>query len=213
MESIYWPSKKIELKFLLEFGKMLSVSHFVEKLKSQDKSEYKRLMIHLLEEYGCGLHCNRFAIGNCHEYAIEDLVRATGFTVENLSNAKRYDLNIKEFGYLSIKYSSTGDIKLHNSNNVSNKDMSMVDTLLVTPTHWWILTTQEMGKVGVDVKDYLKNTDDGLQLKRTILTELGRRSYPHVFACSIEIDKKKCKNKETSRVFYNAIKEQLGASR
>ncbi len=191
---------------------MLSVSDFVTKLKLQDKTEYKKLMIHLLEEYGTALHCNRFAIGNCHEYAIEDLVRSTGLTVENLSNAKRYDLNIKEFGYLSIKYSSTGDIKLHNSNNVSNKDMSMVDTLLVTPTHWWLLTDAEMKKVEVDVKTYLKNTDDGLQLKRTILTELQRKGYPHVFAHSIEVDKKKCSHKETSRVFYDAIKAQLAAS-
>jgi hypothetical protein len=190
---------------------MLSVSDFVKKLKLQDKSDYKKLMVHLLQDYGTALHCNRFAIGNCHEYAIEDLVRATGLTVENLSNAKRYDLNIKEFGYLSIKYSSTGDIKLHNSNNVSNKDMSMVDTLLVTPTHWWLLTTQEMTNVGVNVKDYLKNTDDGLQLKRTILTELQRKAYPHVFAHSIEVDKKECKHKETSRIFYDTIKTQLAA--
>ncbi len=191
---------------------MLSVSDFVTKLKLQDKTEYKKLMIHLLEEYGTALHCNRFAIGNCHEYAIEDLVRSTGLTVENLSNAKRYDLKIKEFGYLSIKYSSTGDIKLHNSNNVSNKDMSMVDTLLVTPTDWWILTTAEMTKVGVDVKEYLKNSGDGLQLKRTILTALAKNKYPHRFAHSIEIDKKKCKNKETSRVFYEYIKSQLASS-
>lgn len=191
---------------------MLSVTQLVSKLKNQDKSEYRKLMIHLLGEYGTALHCNRFAIGNCHEYAIEDLVRATGLTVENLQNAKRYDLNIKEFGYLSIKYSSTGDIKLHNSNNSSNKDMGMVDTLLVTPSHWWLLTTEELLKVGIDVKTYLKNSDDGLQLKRTLLTDLTKQVYPHVFAHSIEIDKKLCKHKETSRVFYDAIKAQLTTS-
>jgi hypothetical protein len=191
---------------------MLSVSQLTEKLKNQDKTEYKKLMLHILEDYGCALHCNRFAIGNCHEYAIEDLVRATGLTVQNLQDAVRVDLNIKEFGRISIKYSSTGDIKLHNSNNVANKDMSMVDTLLVTPTDWWILTTPEMMKVGVDVKEYLKNSGDGLQLKRTILTALAKNKYPHRFAHSIEIDKKKCKNKETSRVFYDYIKSQLASS-
>lgn len=191
---------------------MLSVSQLTEKLKNQDKTEYKKLMLHILEDYGCALHCNRFAIGNCHEYAIEDIVRATGLTVQNLQDAVRVDLNIKEFGRISIKYSSTGDIKLHNSNNVANKDMSMVDTLLVTPTDWWILTTAEMAKVGLDVKEYLKNSGDGLQLKRTILTELTKKKYPHRFAHSIEIDKKKCKNKETSRVFYDFIKSQLASS-
>ena len=190
---------------------MLSVTDFVTKLKTQDKTDYKRLMIHLLEEYGTSLYCNRFAIGNAHEYAIEDIVRATGLTVENLQNSERVDLNIKEFGRLSIKYSSTGDIKLHNSNNVANKDMSIVDTLLVTPTHWWILTEAEMLKVGIDVKGYLKNTGDGLQLKRTLLTELFRKNYSHVFAHSIAVDKKKCKHKETSRVFYDAIKAQLAS--
>jgi hypothetical protein len=191
---------------------MLSVSQLTEKLKNQDKTEYKKLMLHILEDYGCALHCNRFAIGNCHEYAIEDIVRATGLTVQNLQDAVRVDLNIKEFGRISIKYSSTGDIKLHNSNNVANKDMSMVDTLLVTPTDWWILTTAEMAKVGLDVKEYLKNSGDGLQLKRTILTELTKKKYPHRFAHSIEIEKKKCKNKETSRVFYDFIKSQLASS-
>jgi hypothetical protein len=191
---------------------MLSVSQLTEKLKNQDKTDYKKLMLHILEDYGCALHCNRFAIGNCHEYAIEDIVRATGLTVQNLQDAVRVDLNIKEFGRISIKYSSTGDIKLHNSNNVANKDMSMVDTLLVTPTDWWILTTAEMMKVGVDVKEYLKNSGDGLQLKRTILTALTKNKYPHCFAHSIEIDKKKCKNKETSRVFYEYIKSQLAST-
>ena len=191
---------------------MLSVSELTNKLKSQDKTEYKKIMLHLLEEYGTSLYCNRFAIGNCHEYAIEDIVRATGLTVENLQNDERVDLNIKEFGRLSIKYSSTGDIKLHNSNNTANKDMTMVDTLLVTPTHWWILTSGEMEKVNVDVKGFLKNSGDGLQLKRTILTELSKQKYPHVFAHSIQIDKKKCRHKETSRVFYEAIKSQLAAS-
>ncbi len=191
---------------------MLSVSQLTEKLKNQDKTDYKKLMLHILEDYGCALHCNRFAIGNCHEYAIEDIVRATGLTVQNLQDAVRVDLNIKEFGRISIKYSSTGDVKLHNSNNVANKDMSMVDTLLVTPTDWWILTTAEMTKVGVDVKEYLKNSGDGLQLKRTILTALAKNKYPHRFAHSIEIDKKKCKNKETSRVFYEYIKSQLASS-
>ena len=193
-------------------SRMLSVTELTDKLKKQDKTEYKKLMIHILEEYGCSLHCNRFAVGNCHEYAIEDIVRATGLTVQNLQDAARVDLHIKEFGHISIKYSSTGDIKLHNSNNVANKDMSIVDTLLVTPTHWWILTKDEMMKVGVDVQNYLKNSGDGLQLKRTILAQLDKNKYPHVFAHSIAIDKKKCKNKETSRVFYDFIKSQLAAS-
>jgi hypothetical protein len=66
-----------------------------------------------------------------------------------------------------------------------------------------------MAAHGVDVKPYLKNTGDGLSLKVSILTALKHAKYPHHFLYDISVDKKKCKHQETSRVFYEAIKQRL----
>jgi len=181
----------------------------MEKLKAADKTLYVKLMRHLFTEYGTGLHCNRFPIGNCNEYAIADVVRSTGLQITEMQNAVRIDQSVEGVGRYGIKYSSSGDIKLHNSNNVSNTDMTMHDTLLVTPTEWWYLRESEMRAVNVDVKPYLKNTGDGLSLNRSILTALRTSHYPHFFPFDISIDKKVCKNKEIARVLYDAILKDL----
>ena len=183
---------------------------FIKTLQQADKSKYSTLMKHLMTEYGTGLHCNRFAIGNSNEYAIADVVRETGLKVTEMQDATRVDQEVVGLGKYSIKYSGSGDIKLHNSNNVTNTDTTMHNTLLVTPDEWWYLTPEEMALVGVDYKIYLNNTGDGLSLRRTILSALKTSGYKHFFHFDIAVDKKQCKNKETSRVFYDAIKLHLG---
>ncbi len=188
----------------------ISPAAFMLILKNADKTQYSTVMKYLMSEYGTALHCNRFAIGNCNEYAIADLVRSTGLDVTEMQNASRVDQEIKGLGPYSIKYSGSGNIKLHNSNNVSNSDMNIHNTLLVTPNEWWYLTPTEMTAFGVNCKEYLDNTGDGLALKRTILAELKKAGYPHFFSFDIAVDKKQCKNKETSRVFYDSILSFLG---
>ena len=188
----------------------MNSAKFMQILKAADKTKYSTLMRHLMLEFGTALHCNRFAIGNCNEYAIADLVRSTGLEVTEMQDASRVDQEVKGLGKYSIKYSGSGDIKLHNSNNISNTDMSMHNTLLVTPDEWWYLTPNDMAIVGVNYKDYLKNTGDGLALKRSILTALKTGNYLHFFPFDIAVDKKQCKNRETSKVFYDAIKTNLG---
>jgi hypothetical protein len=188
----------------------ITAATFIKTLLEADKSKYSTLMKHLMAEYGTALHCNRFAIGNCNEYAIADVVRGTGLIVTEMQDASRVDQEVVGLGKYSIKYSGSGDIKLHNSNNVTNTDTTMHNTLLVTPDEWWYLTPEEMALVGVDYKTYLKNTGDGLSLKRTILAMLKAKGYKHFFQFDIAVDKKQCKNKETSKVFYDAIKLQLG---
>jgi hypothetical protein len=179
-------------------------------LRNANKEQYSKIMTHIMSEYGTALHCNRFAVGNANEYAIAELVRSTGLEVIEMQDASRVDQEVKGLGKYSIKYSGSGDIKLHNSNNISNTDMNMHDTLLVTPDEWWYLAPESMSSVGVDYKEYLKNTGDGLALKRTILSKLKANNYPHFFKFALAVDKKQCKNKETSKVFYDAIKLQLG---
>jgi len=188
----------------------ITAAMFIKTLHDADKTKYSTLMKYLMSEYGTALRCNRIAIGNCNEYAIADVVRGTGLVVTEMQNATRVDQEIVGLGRYSIKYSGSGDIKLHNSNNVANTDTSMHNTLLVTPDEWWYLTPEEMTLVGVNHKEYLKNTGDGLVLKRTILTKLRSEGYKHFFCFDIAVDKKQCKNKETSKVFYNNIKAQLG---
>jgi hypothetical protein len=189
---------------------VITAAIFIKTLLEADKSKYSTLMKHLMAEYGTALHCNRFAIGNCNEYAIADVVRGTGLKVTEMQDATRVDQEVVGLGTYSIKYSGSGDIKLHNSNNITNTDTTMHNTLLVTPDEWWYLTPEEMALVGVDYKMYLKNTGDGLSLKRTILSALKTSGYKHFFHFDIAVDKRQCKNKETSRVFYDAIKLQLG---
>jgi len=187
----------------------LALSDFMNRLKSQDKTDYRNMMQYLMSEYGSSLHCNRFAIGNCNEYAIADLVTATGLQVKVLQNAKRVDIEISGFGKFSIKYSSGGNIKLHNSNNQSNSDVSMCDTLLVTPSTWWFLRPSEIEALGISLKDYLHNTGDGLELKSSILTVLKSKKYPYVFAFDISVNKSECKNQEINRIIYDTVKAEL----
>jgi hypothetical protein len=190
----------------------LTPAEFMRLLKEADKSDYIMYMQYLMLTYGTSLHCNRFAIGNSHEYAIARLIRRTGLNVTETQNAARVDQSVEGLGKYSIKYSSGGDIKLHNSNNSSNHDMAIHDTLLVTPKEWWFLRESEMTAHGVDVKSYLKNTGDGLSLKVSVLTALKGAKYPHHFLYDISVDKTKCKHQETSRVFYEATMREIGLS-
>jgi hypothetical protein len=189
----------------------ITIKEFWSILEHQNKDEFKKIMKFLLEEYGTALHCNRFAIGNCHEYAISDLIRATHLETEVLQNAKRIDIHIKSFRKFSIKYSSGGNIKLHNSNNIVNVDISMADTLLVTPTRWWFLEKGEIEKTGIILSNYLKNTGDGLELMSSIFKELKAKEYPFTFEFDIGADKKACKNKEINQIIYDFAKFTLAS--
>jgi hypothetical protein len=188
----------------------ITPADFIKILRDADKSKYSTLMKYIFTEFGTSLHCNRFAIGNSNEYAIADLVRTTGLEVVEMQDATRVDQEVKGLGKYSIKYSTSGNIKLHNSNNSANTDMTMHNTLLVTPDEWWYLSPEEISAVGVNIRDYLKNTGDGLELLRGILSTLKKSGYKHYFAFDMKVDKNACKHRETSRVFYDAIKAQLG---
>jgi hypothetical protein len=187
----------------------ISIDNFMTRLKAADKSSYQELMRHLFLEYGTSLHCNRFAIGNCNEYAIADVVRKTGLTVEEHSNAKRIDLDVKEFSAFSIKYTSGGEAILHNSQRKTNTDLTMHDTLIVTPSQWWFLAPSVIKEYGVDLTKYIKNNGDSLALKLSILTKLKEVKYPHYFDFDISVDKTKCKNKEINRIIYDKVCAEL----
>lgn len=184
----------------------MTIHQFVKRLEAVDKSLYKRHMQFFMKEFGTSLPCNRFAQGNLNEDLIaKDVISGCGLEYEILTNEKRVDLSLKDFGKFSIKYSSSGSVKLHNSNGMANKDMRMTNTLLVTPTEWWYLDTEEIQKVGVDLQLFLKNSGDGLTLQRSILNGLKKKEYPHWFPFDLEIKKSECKNRKIGDIVYDYI--------
>jgi hypothetical protein len=156
----------------------------------------------LLSEYGTKEPCNRFDIGNSIEFVMSDYIKSLGYYTEELPNSKRIDLSINGSYNLSIKYSSTGDITLHNSNSCVNKDCSFTDLLLLTPSKLYLLTNKNLEENKIDISMYLENKGDSLKLKRKLLKDLDRVKFPFSMSIDIGIDKKKCKNKLCSRLFY-----------
>jgi hypothetical protein len=191
-----------------EAPEKMSVANFMDALKNHDKTPYKDFMTHIMTEFGTSLHCNRFGVGNCNEYAIADLIEGLGYPLKRHQNAKRIDIEVNNFRKFSIKYSGGGNIKLHNSNNQTNTDMKMCDTLLVNPKGWWFLSPSDIEELGIPLKDYLNNTGDGLELKASIFPRLKEKKYPHFFDFDISVDKSQCKNKEINRIIYDALKSK-----
>lgn len=187
---------------------IMTLEHFWTRIRAAPKTTYKRIIQTLMSEYGTALPCNRFGIGNCNEYAIADVIRETGLVVEELQNAKRVDIRVRDFGDFSLKFTTVNSVKLHNSLG-SNTDMTLTPTLLVTPTEWWYLTQAEIAHHDILIEDYLKNNGDGLTLNLKLLKELKKKSYPWVFDCDLELDKSKCKNQEIARLIYDAIKAKI----
>jgi len=185
----------------------ISIDEFMQKLEYQDKTGWKEKMEFLMREYGTKNYCNRFGIGNCNEYGIRDVMKAAGFEVIHLENAKRVDFLVKDFGEFSLKLSFTGNIKLHNSNRQINKDMNMCDTLLITENEWWFLRPSEIERYGVPLSENrnLNCKGDGLELKRSVLHELRLRHYPYFFRFCLQTHKHDCKNKNINEIIYHSI--------
>ena len=189
----------------------LDINSFWDKFKNEFpkyQKNFEDLCKYLRNEFGTGLHCNRFDIGNCFEYILTDNIRECGFNVNDYPNAKRIDIKINDKIPISIKYSSSGDIKLHNSNNCINTDMKMNDTILIIPNKIYLLTQENIENISLTLSDYLKNTGDGLCLKRSILTKLNQVNFKYVINIDIEVDKSKCKNRQCSKLFYKSILEE-----
>ena len=171
--------------------------------------EMKAEIEFLLHQYGTVLPCNRFDVGNCIEFAINRLIKMNNFQTLQLPNAKRVDIEILNYKKLSIKYSSCGDITLHNSNSTINTDLQMKDTLLLTGEKLYLLTQDEFEKYNINIDSYLKNTGDSLKLKRKILTYLDSINYPFVYFINIVYIKDECQNNLCSELFYKHFLEQF----
>ena len=165
----------------------------------QNKSKY------ILSNFGTSEPCNRFDVGNSLEFLLADMLRDAGFTVTSLPNAKRIDISVNGTYNLSIKYSSTGDVTLHNSNSTTNTDTSFTNTLLLTPTNLYLITNENLTEYNVTIGDYLQNTGDSLKLKRKILSKLESVQFPYKIPFDITINKKECKNRLCAELFYKQV--------
>ena len=158
-----------------------------------------------LTTYGTSKPCKRFDVGNTIELIIINMIRNFGFYVDELPNARRIDLRINNNYDLSIKYSSSGNIKLHNSNNCVNKDNKLTDLILITGSKLYLITKEQLLNYKINITKYLINTGDGLQMKRSVLTELKKKKYEFIKDFYLNIDKSKCLNKSCYKTFYNGL--------
>lgn len=165
-----------------------------------------------VKEFGTKEPCNRFDVSNSIEFIISDYIRYCGFTVLEIPNAKRFDIDIGNYKKLSIKYSSTGDITLHNTNSSINKDVDMKDTILLTPDRLYLITKNELCKNNININIYIKNTGDSLKLKRIALKKLQQKKYPYIHDINIKHNKKECKNRLCSKIFYSKFIEEYKSS-
>ena len=169
----------------------------------------KKKIEYLLNEFGTSQPCNRFDVGNCIEFILNDHILESGFNVNELPNAKRFDVDVKNYKKLSIKYSSGGEITLHNSNSCVNTDLEMKDTILLTPERLYLITNEELLKHEIDIKEYLKNAGDSLKLKRSLLKTLKTKNYPYMYDIDISHDKQACKHRLCSKLFYNQFLDEF----
>ena len=190
---------------------MFTDNEFWAKLVNNRKclKNVKEQVEYLLQEFGTTLPCNRFDVGNTIEFILNDLIEDTGFDIIEMPNSKRFDVNVKNYMKISIKYSSSGYITLHNSHGVINKDEQMQNTLLLTPEKMYLLKVDALERYGVYICEFLKNTGDGLKLKRSILSKINSSMYPYVYNMNLSIDKDNCKHRLSSKVFYKEFKKEF----
>lgn len=177
-------------------------------LKTQaDFSEFQKRTKFILKNYGTAIACNRFDVGNSIEFLFADTLRQyiPNDLIREEPNAKRVDIVVNNL-QISIKYSSSGNIKIHNSLG-ENKDKAMITTLLITPNKIYLLSKSILKEYDITLTEYLVDTKDGLQLKRSLLTRLNKIKDFN-YGINIDISITECNNMLTSRVFYEAAMKQ-----
>ena len=58
---------------------------------------------------------------------------------------------------------------------------------------------------------YLKNTKDGLELKRSLLTMLNKKKYPFIHDINLNHNKENCKNRLCSKLFYRQFLQEYNS--
>jgi len=173
----------------LDMNEKLTDRVLWDSIKNKNTNLYTNKIKYLLSEFGTSQPCNRFNVGNTIEFIMTEFLIDSGYSIEELTNAKRVDLCINGTYPISIKYSSTGSITLHNSNSCINTDMKLTNSLLL--------------EYKIQIHNFLKNTGDSLKLNRNLLKLLEKIRYPYMMDFDITTDKKKCNNRLCSKLFYH----------
>lgn len=200
-------------KKLNQNEEIISVTNKIyHKLNKIDYTYFEGFTKFLLLRYGTKININRFDIGNSIELSLTDLFLNNGLDTIGHHNSPRIDISIENHNF-SIKYSSCGNIKLHNSNNNINSDFNFTDLLLLTPEKIWIITNESLQEYGINLKEkYLINTGDGLSVKRSLLTKLKKKNYKYLINVNIKINKKLRENKYCFKTFYEKAKNEYEES-
>ena len=87
----------------------------------------------------------------------------------------------------------------------------MKDTMLLTPAKLYLITNNELCRHNININEYIQNKGDSLKLKRAILKVLQENNYPYIYDMNIIHDRKKCKNRLCSRVFYSQFVKEYNS--
>jgi hypothetical protein len=60
----------------------------------------------------------------------------------------------------------------------------------------------------IKLDNYLKNTKDGLELKRKIFNDFKKNKYPFITNIDIRVNKKDCLHNKCSKFIWNYIKNK-----
>jgi hypothetical protein len=174
---------------------------------------FSRRVEYILNEFGTALSCNRFAIGECIEYAATDFFREIGVRADAVSSEKRVDIlvrNVEGLTELSSKFVSTGKhVVIYNAQRTVATDMSLRPTLLFLMDEWWLLEPSKMDAMGVSAREFLKSTGDSVQLSFNLLSRLRLMNYPYCLPHTIRYDKQFCPRKATSEILYRLVNDLL----
>lgn len=191
----------------------LTIHEFWKRISETPKTSWTTTIEYVLNEFGTALHCNRFAVGESIETATTRFLNTCGIQTEHIPSATRIDCEIKNVEGvkgISLKFVSTGNhVILHNSQRKANTDMDLSPTLLFRMNDWWFLHPPTISDMGIDVKSYMKNTSDSLQLSFNLLKELKTKGYPYTLDHTINYKRTECVKKSTSDLFYRIISDHL----
>jgi hypothetical protein len=179
-------------------------TEFFDIFRNSDLTEFKKITSYILTKYGAKVRSNRFMVGISLEYCSKMVLDESGLIVKSLPDAPRIDLDIVNYDPISVKFSSKGDIKLHNSLG-ANKDTSLRKTLLITLDTIYLISEELLLQVGIDYKNYINSVGDGLKLQRSLLTKLKKPETKYKFLIPCKIFVGTCQHKQAAKAFFKHV--------
>ena len=135
--------------------------------------------------------------------AFSEFVTSMGNRVECASHAKRIDAKIDDVGEISLKYSSGGNVTLHNVRSGINADFHVHPTIVLRPNGMYFLLEEELKKCTIELKDYLVDAKSSLELKQSIFKAIETHAPVLFIPLVIRSFKKECLRKNCFEVIYN----------